>query len=89
MVFNLTTGKIKPEDIDETLISNKLDTVNMPDPDLMIRTSGEVRLSNYMLWQLAYSEFYFCDTYWPDFDENELLKAIQVYSSRQRRFGSV
>jgi undecaprenyl diphosphate synthase len=59
----------------------------MPDPDLLIRTGGEVRISNYLLWQCAYSEFYFCDTYWPDFGEEELYKAIISYQSRQRRFG--
>lgn len=85
----LNEGTISIDDIDDDLISKSLDTANIPDPDLMIRTSGEVRLSNYMLWQLAYTEFYFCDVYWPDFDEAELVKAIEVYSSRQRRFGSV
>jgi undecaprenyl diphosphate synthase len=59
----------------------------MPDPDLLIRTGGELRISNYLLWQCAYSEFYFCDTYWPDFHEEELYQAIATYQQRQRRFG--
>jgi undecaprenyl diphosphate synthase len=75
------------EAIDDKLISSYLDTAFMPDPDLMIRTSGEVRLSNYLLWQLAYTEFYFCDTFWPDFGKEALVLAIEEYSKRQRRFG--
>ena len=66
-----------------------MDTKDIPDPDLMIRTSGEQRLSNYLLWQLAYSEFYFTDVPWPDFNEEELKKAIAEYSSRNRRFGGI
>ena len=80
-------GKIKPGDISEQTISEHLETSFMPDPDLLIRTGGELRISNYLLWQIAYSELYFCDTYWPDFDEAELHKAIIDYQSRQRRFG--
>ena len=80
-------GHIKPEDITEEYISNHLETSFMPDPDLLIRTGGELRISNYLLWQSAYSEFYFCDTYWPDFHEEELYKAIAAYQQRQRRFG--
>ena len=80
-------GHIKPEDITEEYISNHLETSFMPDPDLLIRTGGELRISNYLLWQCAYSEFYFCDTYWPDFHEEELYKAIAAYQQRQRRFG--
>ena len=69
-------------------ISQKSLSVNfMPDPELLIRTGGELRISNYLLWQCAYSEFYFCDTYWPDFDEEALYKAILDYQGRQRRFG--
>jgi len=83
------SGELEPFEINEEMISSHLDTGDIPDPDLMIRTSGEIRLSNYMLWQLAYTEFYFVDTYWPDFGEEALLDAIQVYSNRQRRFGSV
>lgn len=81
--------KIKVDAIDDSLIESYLYTKNIPDPDLMIRTSGELRLSNYLLWQLAYSEFYFTDVYWPDFGEEALFEAIKVYSSRQRRFGGV
>ena len=75
------------EDITEDVISQHLETSFMPDPDLLIRTGGELRLSNYLLWQVAYSELYFCDTYWPDFDAEALHKAIISYQSRQRRFG--
>lgn len=80
-------NKISVDDINEELISNYLTTNFMPDPDLLIRTGGELRLSNYLLWQLAYSELYFCDTYWPDFNKEELYKAIKEYQGRQRRFG--
>lgn len=80
-------GKMDVGDIDEEKISSHLQTNFMPDPDLLIRTGGEVRISNYLLWQIAYSELYFCDTYWPDFDEDALSKAIVSYQSRQRRFG--
>lgn len=80
-------GEIKPEEITEGTIDQHLETVFMPDPDLMIRTSGELRLSNYLLWQSAYSEFYFTDVFWPDFNEEELCKAICDYQGRQRRFG--
>jgi undecaprenyl diphosphate synthase len=75
------------QDITEETISQHLTTNFMPDPDLLIRTGGELRISNYLLWQIAYSELYFCDTYWPDFDEAELHKAIESYQQRQRRFG--
>ena len=80
-------GSIGVDDIDEDMISAHMQTSFMPDPDLLIRTGGEVRISNYLLWQIAYSELYFCDTYWPDFDEECLHKAIASYQSRQRRFG--
>ncbi|MBO4821957.1 MAG: isoprenyl transferase [Prevotella sp.] len=80
-------GKVKVEDIDEEMMSKHMVTNFMPDPDLLIRTGAEVRVSNYLLWQIAYSELYFCDTYWPDFMEEDLHKAIQCYQSRQRRFG--
>ena len=75
------------EDITEETISRHLTTSFMPDPDLLIRTGGELRISNYLLWQIAYAELYFCDTYWPDFDEACLHQAIASYQSRQRRFG--
>ena len=80
-------GELTPEEIDEAYISKHLSTYFMPDPDLLIRTGGELRLSNYLLWQCAYSELYFCDTYWPDFREEEFRKAIIDYQKRERRFG--
>lgn len=83
----IQNGELKPEDINEDYICQNLQTSFMPDPDLLIRTGGEQRISNYLLWQCAYSEFYFCDTYWPDFHEEDLHKAILDYQSRQRRFG--
>ena len=90
-VKNISTlvaeGKLKMEDITEELISRNMTTNFMPDPDLLIRTGGELRISNYLLWQIAYSELYFCDTYWPDFAEEDLHKAIASYQNRQRRFG--
>lgn len=84
---DVESGKISKSDISEELISSYLDTNDLPDPDLLIRTSGELRVSNFLLWQIAYSEFYITDTLWPDFDKEELLKAIESYSHRQRRFG--
>ena len=82
-------GSLLPEDITEDIISSHLDTSGIPDPDLMIRTSGEQRLSNYLLWQLAYSEIVVTDCLWPDFNKEELLKAIAQYNKRDRRFGGV
>ncbi len=84
---NWRTGGIRSEDITEDFISQHLCTNFMPDPDLLIRTGGELRISNYLLWQIAYSELYFCDTYWPDFKVEDLYKAIASYQSRQRRYG--
>lgn len=80
-------GKMKADDITEDTVTQNLTTNFMPDPDLLIRTGGELRISNYLLWQIAYSELYFCDTYWPDFREPDLHKAILSYQNRQRRFG--
>jgi len=80
-------GRLSEDAITEDTISEHLQTSFMPDPELLIRTGGEVRVSNYLLWQIAYSELYFCDTFWPDFDENCLHKAIANYQNRQRRFG--
>lgn len=80
-------GRLNTGDIDERLVASRMQTSFMPDPDLLIRTGGEVRISNYLLWQIAYSELYFCDTYWPDFTEEELQRAIANYQQRQRRFG--
>ncbi len=82
-------GKISVDDIGDDLISSHLSTKESPDPDLVVRTSGEQRLSNFLLWELAYSEFYFADIHWPDFDEKELQKAIFAYQSRDRRFGGI
>ncbi|MBO5609787.1 MAG: isoprenyl transferase [Eubacterium sp.] len=82
-------GRLSVDDISEELISSRLDTAELPDPDLLIRTSGEIRLSNYLPWQLAYSEFYFCDILWPDFNKEELKKAIDYYNGRDRRYGGV
>lgn len=83
----VSAGTISADDIGEDMIDAHMQTAFMPDPDLLIRTGGEVRISNYLLWQIAYSELYFCDTYWPDFDEAGLHKAIESYQNRQRRFG--
>ncbi len=82
-------GRLSPEEITEERFSSYLDTRDLPDPDLMIRTSGEQRLSNWLLWQLAYAEFYFTDVLWPDFDKKELERAIVYYNTRERRFGGV
>ncbi len=82
-------GNMSASDITEQIINSNLDTGELPDPDLLIRTSGEERLSNYLPWQLAYTEFYFTDTLWPDFNEEELIKAFEKYNKRERRFGGV
>jgi len=84
---DIKTGKLNPQDITDELISNYLYTANIPDPDLLIRTSGEQRLSNYLLWQSAYTEIYITNVHWPDFEKSELEKAIQDYEMRNRRFG--
>ena len=76
-----------PQEITEETVAQHLQTNFMPDPDLLIRTGGELRISNYLLWQIAYSELYFCATYWPDFSEDDLHKAVESFQSRQRRFG--
>ena len=83
------SGDISPEDIDEDCIARELYTYPAPDPDLIIRTSGEQRLSNFLMWQSAYSEFYFTDVMWPDFDVKELHKALEEYTHRKRRFGGI
>jgi undecaprenyl diphosphate synthase len=83
------SGEIDPADIDDAMISSELVTAGIPDPDLIIRTSGELRISNFLLWQLAYSELYITDAFWPDFRRDELYKAIQSYQKRERRFGKV
>ena len=87
LLKSLRTGGLRAEDITEDFVAQHLQTSFMPDPDLLIRTGGELRISNYLLWQIAYAELYFCDTYWPDFSEADLHKAIESYQSRQRRYG--
>ena len=82
-------GELAPEDITEETISNELDTAGIPDPDLLIRTCGEERLSNFLMWQLSYSEMYFTDVAWPDFNKQELEKAVDAYNHRERRFGGL
>ncbi len=89
MCEDVQAGKVETAQIDEATFASYLDTHGIPDPDLMIRTSGEQRLSNYLLWQLAYSEFYFTDVLWPDFSKEDLVKAIEYYNGRDRRFGGV
>ncbi len=84
---DVENGKMKIDEIDEQVISNKLYTCGEPDPDLLIRTGGELRISNFLLWQLAYTEFLFVDKYWPDFSEEDLLNAIHTFQTRKRRFG--
>jgi len=86
---DITNGAIKPENIDSKLFSNYLYTKGLPDPDLMIRTSGETRISNFLLWQIAYAELYFTKTLWPDFRRHDLLLAILDYQHRERRFGMI
>lgn len=89
MTKDVEEGKIKSEDVTEELFNSYLDTGDIPDPDLLIRTSGEQRLSNFLLWQLAYTEFVFMEVLWPDFNRNELVRAIRQYNGRERRFGGI
>lgn len=89
MSEDVAEGKRKPEEITQSVFEEYLDTAGIPDPDLLIRTSGELRLSNFLLWQLAYSEFYFTDVPWPDFHKEELERAIEAYNKRDRRFGGL
>ncbi|MEE0752161.1 isoprenyl transferase [Frisingicoccus sp.] len=89
MVGDVESGKVASADITEELFNSYLDTWDIPDPDLLIRTSGEQRLSNFLLWQLAYTEFLFMDVLWPDFNRNELVRAIRQYNGRERRFGGI
>lgn len=89
MAQDCAEGRLRPEDITEDTVASYLDTAGIPDPDLLIRTSGEQRLSNYLLWQLAYTEFYFTDVAWPDFHRKELIQAIEKYNERDRRYGGV
>ena len=89
MADDIQSGTIRKEEITEDLFTSYLDTAGIPDPDLMIRTSGEERISNFMMWQLAYTELYFTDVLWPDFNREELIKAIEYFNGRDRRFGAV
>ena len=89
MSAKVQSGEVSPEAITADMLEDYLDTAGIPDPDLLIRTSGEQRLSNYLLWQLAYSEFYFTEVPWPDFHKEELEKAVEAYNKRDRRFGAL
>ncbi|MGN0404983.1 MAG: isoprenyl transferase [Bariatricus sp.] len=89
MMKDCEAGKITSDEVTEEVFESYLDTHGIPDPDLLIRTSGELRLSNYLLWQLAYTEFYFTDVPWPDFTKEELEKAIMQYNNRDRRYGKI
>jgi len=86
---DVAKGTLSPENVNEKLIESYLATRNIPDPELLVRTSGEKRISNYLLWQIAYSELYFTDTLWPDFDKEELYKAVYEFQQRERRFGKI
>ena len=87
LALDAAAGHLDPEAIDEQLFSGRLFTAGIPDPDFLIRTSGEMRISNFLLWQLAYAELYFTEVNWPDFDRNELARAFRCFQSRERRFG--
>ena len=89
IALDVASGKIKAEDIDQDCVNSHLHTAHLPPPDLLIRTSGEQRLSNFLLWQMAYTEFYFTDIHWPDFNKEEFAKALQAYATRDRRFGKI
>ncbi|MBQ9990028.1 MAG: isoprenyl transferase [Lachnospiraceae bacterium] len=89
LALKVQDGSLKPEEITEELLAGELDTTGIPDPDLLIRTCNELRISNFLLWQLAYSEFYFTDVAWPDFNRKELEKAVEAYNNRDRRYGLV
>ena len=87
VMADVQNGELNPSDMDEALFASYLDTKDLPDPDLMIRTSKEERISNFLLWQLAYSEFYFTEKLWPEFTKEDLLEAVRIYAGRERRFG--
>ena len=89
LAADVAAGRLKPEDVDEQTLPRYLDTHVLPDPDLVIRTSGEARISNFLLWQSAYSEYEFIDTLWPDFTAEELERLCASYGARDRRFGAV
>ena len=86
---DIQSGALNPRDITEETVSRYLDTHGIPEPDLLIRTCGEQRISNFLLWQLAYTEFYFTPVAWPDFDREELVKAVEAYNQRDRRYGKI
>jgi undecaprenyl diphosphate synthase len=88
LAVEVAAGKLRPEDITEEVFAGRLETAGIPDPDLLIRTSGEQRLSNFLLWQSAYTELVFMDTLWPDFSKESLIEAIEDYRSRERRYGA-
>jgi undecaprenyl diphosphate synthase len=88
-IHDRDTGIIEKQNMSEEILASYLDTKGIPEPDLLIRTSGEMRLSNFLLWQLAYTEFYFTDIHWPDFDKQELIQAIEQYNNRERRYGGI
>ena len=87
MVEDAAAGRLRADEVDESRFANYLSLANLPEPDLLIRTGGEHRISNFLLWDLAYAEFYFTDAYWPDFDRTALREALHAYAQRQRRFG--
>jgi undecaprenyl diphosphate synthase len=89
LAHEVAAGRLRPEEIDERIVQERLYTGGLPDPDLVIRTSGETRVSNFLLWQIAYSEIHVTETLWPDFGENDFLAALIEYQRRDRRFGSV
>lgn len=89
LAAQVAAGELKPEEIDDEKIAAQMDTAGLPDPDLLIRTSGEQRISNFLLWQLAYAELYFTPVPWPDFDKEELARAVEAYQNRDRRYGLV
>lgn len=89
MYHDIKEGKLEEEQLSQDVFASYLDTAGIPDPDLMIRTSGEQRISNFLLWQLAYTEFYFPDVLWPDFTKDDLIDAIEYYNTRERRYGGV
>lgn len=89
MMADMNDAKLSPDELDEQLFSKYLYTAGMTEPDLLIRTGGEKRISNFLLWQLAYTEFWFTDVLWPDFSEEELLRALREYSNRKRRYGAI
>jgi undecaprenyl diphosphate synthase len=89
LAADVKSGKIEVSDIDETMISSKLETKGIPDPELLIRTSGEMRISNFLLWQIAYTELFITEVLWPDFRKTHLYEALKAYQSRERRFGKI